>query len=140
MTNLSFEDYNFEVINVENTGNNLLTINKNALTFDKSIADALGYPSHIKLLLDRENKVFAIQSCKSTTSKSIAFSKTESQQKGSVKLQSSAIRNALRIIMKDSWNDDMRYQIKGRFIPERKVFIFDLKMFKEIPPHKKKKN
>lgn len=136
MTKLAFEEYNFEVINVENTGNNLLTVNKNSLTFDKSVADLLGFPTHIKPLLDRENKVFAIQACKATTAKSLPFSKSESLQKGSIKIQSAALRNTLRIFMDDTWKTKMRYQIKGRFIPEHKAFVFELDDFKELPPFK----
>jgi len=54
MSKINFDDYNFEVISVETTGSYLLTLNKNSLTFDKSIAEALGYTSHVKPLLDRE--------------------------------------------------------------------------------------
>ena len=60
MNKLNFDDYNFEVINVETTGNYLLTLNKNSITFDKSIAEALGYSSHIRPLLDRENKILSL--------------------------------------------------------------------------------
>ncbi len=83
----------------------LLTVNKNSLTFDKSIADSLCYPSHVKMLLDRENKVLAIQACKATAAKATPFSKSESQQKGSVKVQSAAIRNVLKILMANEWKD-----------------------------------
>ena len=103
MSKINFDDYNFEVISVETTGSYLLTLNKNSLTFDKSIAEALGYSSHVKLLLDRDNKIFAIQACKPNSLKSIPFSKPESQQKGSVKIQYGAIRNILRSLMGDKW-------------------------------------
>lgn len=136
MTKVSFENYTFEVINVENIGNNILTVNKNSLTFDKSIADLLGFPSQIKPLLDRGNKVFAIQACKSTTAKSIPFSKSESLQKGNVKLHSMAVKTTLRTLMENTWKTEMRYQVKGRVIPEHKAFVFELNDFKELPPHK----
>ncbi|MFV8032015.1 hypothetical protein ACL1XO_05390, partial [Enterococcus faecium] len=112
MNKLNFDDYNFEVINVETTGNYLLTLNKNSITFDKSIAEALGYSSHIRPLLDRENKIFAIQACKANSLKSIPFSKSESQQKGSIKMQYGALRNILRSLMKDKWKEEMRYQLE----------------------------
>lgn len=136
MTNLTFDDYNFEVINIENSKENLLTINKNMMTFDRSIAECLKYASHIRPLLDKENKVFAIQVCRSVASKSVAFSKPESKQKGSVKIQSVAIRNAVRMLMKDLWKEDMRYQLEGKFIEDHKAFIFDLTNYKELPPFK----
>ena len=63
------------------------------MTFDKSIAEALGYTSHVKPLLDRENKVFAIQACKANSLSLFLFQKPESQQKGSIKMQYGAIRN-----------------------------------------------
>ena len=110
----------------------MLTLNKNSLTFDKSIAEALGYSSHVKLLLDRDNKIFAIQACKPNSLKSIPFSKPESQQKGSVKIQYGAIRNILRSLMGDKWKEDMRYQFKGDLIPEKKAMIFELEKFEEL--------
>lgn len=136
MSKLSFEDYNFEVINVETTGENILTINKNSINFDRSIADLLGYPIHVKPLLDRGNKIFAIQSCKGTMAKALPFSKPETQQRGSIKVQSLAIRSTLKELMKESWEKDNRYQIKGIFNKENKAFIFDLSEFRELPASK----
>ncbi|OTN90634.1 hypothetical protein [Enterococcus faecium] len=140
MNKLNFDDYNFEVINVETTGNYLLTLNKNSITFDKSIAEALGYSSHIRPLLDRENKVFAIQACKANSLKSIPFSKSESQQKGSIKMQYGALRNILRSLMKDKWKEEMRYQLEGELIRDKKAMIFELEKFNELPLKSRKEN
>ena len=140
MNKLNFDDYNFEVINVETTGNYLLTLNKNSITFDKSIAEALGYSSHIRPLLDRENKIFAIQACKANSLKSIPFSKSESQQKGSIKMQYGALRNILRSLMKDKWEEEMRYQLEGELIPDKKAMIFELEKFNELPLKSRKGN
>lgn len=136
MSKLSFEDYNFEVINIEATGENMLTINKNSINFDRSIADLLGYSSHVKPLLDRENKIFAIQCCKGTVSRALSFSKPETQQKGSIKIPSLAMRNTLKELMRESWKTNKRYQVKGTFNKENKAFIFDLNDFKELPASK----
>lgn len=133
MTKLNFSDYNFEVINIETTGNYLLSLNKNCLTFDKSIAEALGYPSHVKILLDRENRVLAIQSCKPNSLRAVLFSKSESQQRGSIKLQYAAIRNILRALMEDEWKDEMRYQFKGQLLLDKRAMSFELKKFDELP-------
>jgi hypothetical protein len=141
MSTLNFEDFNFEVINVEDTGELSLTVNLNSVSVTRAIAELLNYPSHVKPLIDRKERVFAIQACKSSTSKAINFSKPESKQKGTIKLLSSAIRNSLRATMKDSWKDSMRYQITGTFIPEHKAFVFDLKESTELQPlHSKNKN
>lgn len=140
MNKLNFDDYNFEVINVETTGNYLLTLNKNSITFDKSIAEALGYSSHIRPLLDRENKVFAIQACKANSLKSIPFSKSESQQKGSIKMRYGALRNILRSLMKDKWKEEMRYQLEGELIRDKKAMIFELEKFNELPLKSRKEN
>ncbi|EMF0171273.1 hypothetical protein ACQZP6_001428 [Enterococcus hirae] len=140
MNKLNFDDYNFEVINVETTGNYLLTLNKNSITFDKSVAEALGYSSHIRPLLDRENKIFAIQACKANSLKSIPFSKSESQQKGSIKMQYGALRNILRSLMKDKWKEEMRYQLEGELIPDKKAMIFELEKFNELPLKSRKGN
>jgi len=140
LNKLNFDDYNFEVINVETTGNYLLTLNKNSITFDKSIAEALGYSSHIRPLLDRENKIFAIQACKANSLKSIPFSKSESQQKGSIKMQYGALRNILRSLMKDKWKEEMRYQLEGELIPDKKAMIFELEKFNELPLKSRKGN
>lgn len=139
MNNMDFNEFNFEVISIETTGSNLLTLNKNSVTFDKSIAESLGYPSHVKLLLDKENKIFAIQSCKSNTLNSVAFSKSATQQKGSIKMQYGAIRNILRTVMKEKFQDEMRYQFKGNLLAENKAMIFELNNFEELSPHFSKK-
>lgn len=141
MSTLNFEDFNFEVINVEDTGELSLTVNLNSVSVTRAIAELLNYPSHVKPLIDRKERVFAIQACKSSTNKAINFSKPESKQKGTIKLLSSAIRNSLRATMKDSWKDTMRYQIIGTFVPEHKAFVFDLKDSTELQPlHTKNKN
>lgn len=140
MAKLKFEEYAFEVINIESKGNNLLTLNKNSLTFDRSVAEALGYPGYVKPLLDRDNKVFAIQVCKANSLNSIPFSKPETKQKGSVKLQYSAIKNSLRIVMGDQWQEAMRYQLKGTYIPEQKAMIFELNHYEELPSAQTRKN
>lgn len=49
MTHLSFEDFNFEVINVENPKANVLTINKGAISFDRSIAECLKFQAILDL-------------------------------------------------------------------------------------------
>lgn len=132
MSTINFEDFNFEVINAESTGELSLTVNLNYVSFTRAVAELLNYPNHVKPLIDRKERVFAIQSCKSSTSKVINFSKPESKQKGTVKILSAAIKNSLRAIMKDSWQDNMRYQIMGTFIPEHKAFIFNLKESTEL--------
>ena len=112
MNKLNFDDYNFEVINVETTGNYLLTL----------------------------NKIFAIQACKANSLKSIPFSKSESQQKGSIKMQYGALRNILRSLMKDKWKEEMRYQLEGELIPDKKAMIFELEKFNELPLKSRKGN
>ena len=139
MDTINFEDFNFEVINTEDTGELSMTVNLNSVSFTRAIAESLNYPSHVKSLIDRKECVFAIQACKSTTSKAINFSKPESKQKGTVKILSAPVKNSLRATMKDSWKENMRYQIMGTFIPEHKAFIFDLKEFTAIRPLNSKK-
>ena len=42
--------------------------------------------------------------------------------------------------MKDKWKEEMRYQLEGEFIPDKKAMIFELEKFNELPLKSRKGN
>ena len=50
-------------------------------------------------------------------------------------MQFDSIRNILRTMTKEEFQDEMRYQFKGNLLAENKAMIFELNNFEELSPH-----
>lgn len=71
------------------------------------------------MLLDHENKVFAIQVCKQSKEHAYKFSKPKGEQNKPISCNSSAIRQIVRNLMLESPADNS-YRVKGVYYKDTK--------------------
>ena len=64
-----FRAFNF------NEGVPYVSVTSNGMTFNKAVIMKLGYPEHVVLLIDDENKRIAIQVCEEEAPNSVSFFK-----------------------------------------------------------------
>lgn len=128
----NLKDLSFEVIDLGVQGKAELYINATGLTFSKRVAEDMGYPSYIKIMLDKKEKMFAIQACRQDNDKAYKFSKPKTEQKNSISLNSFTLRHIVRGTMPE-WDKTMRYKIDAIYFPDEKIMLFDFKTAIEQP-------
>lgn len=132
MSAIKFEDFNFEIIDIDLPGRPYMLIGKNTLSFSKVVAERMNYPAQILAYFDHSTQTFAIKGCKVGAHSSIRFSKSKTEQKGRISLNSSAISGLIKINMKEQWKENGRYEIEGIYISENNSMIFNLNDAKEL--------
>ena len=75
MSAIKFEDFNFEIIDIDLPGRPYMLIGKNTLSFSKVVAERMNYPAQILAYFDHSTQTFAIKGCKVGAHSSIRFSK-----------------------------------------------------------------
>lgn len=145
MVKTNFDDFNFEIIDINTSGKPYMLVGKNTISFSNAIAAKMNYPSQVLAYLDYSSKTFAIKSCKAGAQSSIKFSKKKTEQKGRIILNSSAISSLIKNTMNDSWVSDGRYEIEGTYLSDSNSMIFELLNAKNIGafkggPNKKEAN
>jgi hypothetical protein len=134
---MRLSDFNLQVINVEKDPNDFtITINKNFVTFSKSLVYEFDYPSHILIAFDTTKRVMGLQVCRAKTKGSFLFSKPETKQKGVVKIMHKGLRNDLFEMMPE-WEEGRRYRLSGISIPEDKAIIFELEQYEPLADYRK---
>ncbi len=123
---IKFNDFNFEVIDINTQGAAELTVNKTTLSFSQRLVEDMGNPPFIRTMIDPEKKIFAVQCCKQTDVNCVKFSKPKGEQKGGVKIVSTSIMRVLKTLMEDSWDNNHRYKISAKIISDAKAAVFYL--------------
>lgn len=112
----------FERISV-NTDQPFISLSKYDVTFSKSSAELLGYPSHVEPMLNWEKKRFAIKAADGQTDAS-PFVKNES-----AKIirwnQRSLVRNLGQYTNAENILE-MGIRVNGQYYPEENVIIYNL--------------
>lgn len=124
---MNFEQFNFNIIDIASRRTVDILINNKGITISRGVIDELGYPSHVRMLVDSENKVFAIQACKQSDDNAYKFSKPKGEQKKPIHCHTSAVKLAIQNMMEDGWTDDDSYRIKGVYYKDAKAMVFNLK-------------
>lgn len=124
---------NFKVISVTTKPDTAtMTFDPKRIKIFKTTVEALGYPEHVRMMIDPKEKGFAIQVCEKTDENAIEFSKPSGEQKIAVFIHNPIILETLRSMM--DWNDNTRYQIQGTCVPAEKGVIFDLTTAEPLQP------
>ncbi|QUH18539.1 hypothetical protein [Alkaliphilus sp. B6464] len=131
---MNFEDFQFEIIDIEIAGTPDMHITQNGITFTRRLIEDMGYPQYVQPMVDIKNKVFALKACKAESERAIRFSKPKGEQKKALSTSNNTIRYMLRNIMKDEWKEENRYHITGKWFADAKAMIFNLNSAKELPP------
>ncbi len=121
----TFQPFNF------NEGVPSVSITPNGVTFNKSVVLKLGCPSHVRLLIDYDEKRIAVQPCSALTEYAMAFYKEKAAKVLSVRWNGRDLLNTLQSMM--DWKlSEKAYRCVGEFIREDNAVIFDLTKANEL--------
>ena len=123
---IDFSALNFEVIDSSVNAYPDIFVNQNGVTFTKRVVEDLNYPAYILCQIDVKNKVFAIRMCKFNEPRGFKFSKPRGEQKGTVSINSKCLPEPIRECMRDTWDTDKRYRVRGFWVADAKTMCFDL--------------
>lgn len=107
----------------------VMTITNAAIRFNKATAAELGYPSHVRVLVNESAKQVAIQACSADEENAIKFSKPADKQTGSVSIKAPAVLVTICSFFElhNPSEDEIDYRsIQGVSQPDDKAIIFDI--------------
>lgn len=109
-----------------NEGLPYVSLTKNGMTFNKAVVMKLGYPAKVKMLIDEEERLIAIQPCDENDAKGTQFYKEKASGVLSVRWNSRDLINTVSEI--GGWDlSQSSYRINGTLLSEDKAMLFDLK-------------
>ncbi len=120
----------FEVVNLT-IGSPYISITKNGVTFNKASIVKLGKPACVKLLMNKSDKMIAVQSCNDLDENATAFYKPKKSGLITVRWNNGELINTISRLMSWNLNED-GYRIDGDFLDEENAMVFDLKKAKSI--------
>lgn len=122
----SFVSYNFSA------GVPYVSITNNGVTFNKAVVIKLGYPRHVILLINAEEKRIAVQVCDSTTPNAVAFYKEKKSQVISVRWNGRDLLNSIQEITGWNLKNCSGYRVDGTLLQDENAVLFDLKEAKPL--------
>ena len=118
----------FKVISVYgNISESTVTVTNKYFKFNADTAAELGYPKYIQMLIDADNKKFAIQATDEQDANSIEFKVSEPSESGKKSVINVAFKAAhATLVQLMQWGDGASRKMNGIFVPEEKAIIYDL--------------
>lgn len=114
-----FRAFNF------NEGVPYVSVTSNGMTFNKAVIMKLGYPEHVVLLIDDENKRIAIQVCEEEAPNSVSFFKQNKNNVLSVRWNGKDLLNTIRGLT--GWDlHKEAFKVDGVLLREDRAMLFDL--------------
>lgn len=108
-----------------------VSITNNGLTFNKSVIMKMGYPEKVKLLINAEEKQFAVQICDENDDKAVKFYRETKSGVLSVRWNARDLINTVSRIM--GWDlSSVSYRVDGVYMPELELMLFDMKDAKAL--------
>jgi hypothetical protein len=109
-----------------NEGTPYASLTANGMTFNKGVVMKLGYPAKVKMLIDEEERLIAIQPCDENDAKGTQFYKKKASGVLSVRWNSRDLINKVSEI--GGWDlSQSSYKINGTLLFEEGAMLFDLK-------------
>lgn len=109
----------------ESKCDSVLTLTSTNLKFNKATAQELGFPSHVRMLINAETKQAAIIPCKENAKNAVEFSKDESKQKYAVVLKIPALMTAIRKLA-DMDDEVTSMAFNGTLFPNEHIIIYNI--------------
>lgn len=129
----------FEEVELEESrGDSVLTLTSTNLKFNKATAVELGFPAHVRMLVNAATRQAAIQPCKENAKNAVAFSKDKSKQTYAIVLKIPALLTAIRKLA-DVNEDSGAISFNGILYPNERVIIFDLSQGKPPKTRRRRK-
>lgn len=120
----------FEEVNVvKPLGKVVMTVTANAIRFNKSTAAALGYPAHVKVLVNAQTRQIALAPTTGRAENALKFSKPEGQQRLSISVKDKAVLATLLGYFNpgEAPEGQVAYQaVEGTAYPHDKIVIFNV--------------
>lgn len=114
----------FKIVNLV-TGVPYMSVTKNGVSFNKPCVIKMNYPTHVKLLINYDKKLIAIQTCNENDEDAILFLRNKNTKLLNVRWNNKDLLNQISKIM--DWDiNTMGYRIDGENIEAEKAMIFDL--------------
>lgn len=103
-----------------------MTISSYGVSFSKAAVVRLGKPEYAKLLINSEQKMFAVQASDEHDDEANIFYRKKSNNVVTARWNSKELLQMISKMME--WNlEDASYKILGEYYPDESVLIFDLK-------------
>lgn len=115
----------FETINLA-VGSPYMSVTKNGITFNKASIVKLGKPSHVKLLMNKKDKLIAIQPCSKDDQDATSFFKPKKSGLVTVRWNNGELINTVARLMSWDLEENVR-RIDGMYWEEDNAMVFDLK-------------
>ena len=114
-----------------NAGFPYVSVTSNGLTFNKSVTIKMGYPEHVLLLINEEEKQIALRSCDESESGAVVFYKQKASGVLSVRWNSRDLTNTVEDLMGWDLSHDS-YRVDGMLVKSEHAMIFDLKCARKM--------
>ena len=121
----NFQEFNFK------EGVPYISVTNNGITFNRSVVVKMGYPEHVRLLIDSAECLIALQRSEDTSSNAVPFYKERKNGVLSVRWNAKDLINTISRITE--WNlKQQSYRVNGDYYPEQGLMLFDLKEATEL--------
>lgn len=103
-----------------------MTVSNYGVSFSKAAVVRLGKPEYAKLLVNSDEKMFAVQTSDSMDEDANVFYRKKSNGVITARWNSKELLQMISKMM--DWNlDNASYKVSGEYFPEETAIIFDLK-------------
>lgn len=106
-------------------GSPYLTVTDNGVSFNKSALDKLGYAEFVKLLINEETHMVALQVCDENDPDKIGFLKGKSKDTPNVRWNYHDFVVQLQGWMKGTEFEGIGFKVPGQFYSEENVLLFN---------------
>lgn len=122
-----FKELKFEVLPTRALHVPALTVTKTHLRFSISLVNEMGNPLFVRMLLDKENKIFAVQECLNTNESAYKFARHKGLQEKGVACGVRLIHAVVHQLIQDELKTGDRFLVFGDYDKAHKAMVFDLK-------------
>ena len=106
------------------------SVTQNGLTFNKSVTQKIGCPSHARLLINSETSQLVLQACTPTTPQAVTYYKPRQSGVLSVRWNSKDLISTIQRLLNADFEKDS-FRVEGELVDEG-TMLFDLKKAKQL--------
>lgn len=129
---IDFSKVNLQVVDISTNYAPEMFINQNGVTFSKRVLEDLGYPQYVQYNTDPALSIFAIQVCKGTGIRAVAFSKGKSEQNGTLSTGNKNLHDIIAALI-PNFQPKTRYRVVGELDIANRVMYYDMKTAEICP-------
>lgn len=104
----------------------MLIVGETSLRFTRSLVNDMKNPFHVRMMVDREKKIFVVQECKELDANAYNFAKIQGLQKESIYCGANLLHRSVLNLIPEELKVDKQYRISGTYDIVNKAMIFDM--------------